>query len=129
MTDTGAAPENVASARLPGGSLIAASLDRQLMVWSDRGGASRHIGDRWAVRSAEALREAVGGEWPVPYAPSFTLIEVVRLDDVPEVSREANLHHLENPDFLLIGTRDGGSSTVLQAADAKFAADRIKPSQ
>ena len=49
--------ENVKSPLLPGGNLIAASLDRQLMVWSDRGGASRHIGDRWALRTAVALRE------------------------------------------------------------------------
>jgi hypothetical protein len=119
--------ENVASPLLPGGNLIAAALDRQVMIWSDRGGASRHIGDRWAIRSDAALREAVGSDWPVPHAPSFRLDEVIRLDDVPEVAREANLHHLENPDFLLVGER--ADHAVLQAADAKFAADRIKPSQ
>lgn len=122
-------PENVTSPLLPGGDLISASLDRQVMIWSDRGGASRHIGDRWAIRCAEALDEAVGVEWPVPLGESFTLVEVIRLDDVPEVSREANLHHLENPDFILIGTRAGDERAVLQAVDAKFAADRIKPSQ
>jgi hypothetical protein len=119
--------ENVSSPLLPGGNLIAASLDRQVMIWSDRGGASRHIGDRWAIRSADALREAVGSDWPVPHAAPFRLDEVIRLDDVLEVSREANLHHLENPDFLLVGER--ADHAVLQAADAKFAADRIKPSQ
>jgi hypothetical protein len=100
------------------------------MIWSDRGGASRHIGDRWALRCSVALREAEGAEWPIPHEKSFTLLRVIRLDDVPEVSREANRHQLENPDFLLVGVIAGARPVgVLQAADAKFAADRIKPSQ
>jgi hypothetical protein len=125
---TPSSSENVFSPLLPGGNLISASLDRQIMVWSDRGGASRHIGDRWAVRSAEALTAAIGHEWPIPHASPYTLTRVIRLDDVPEVSREANRHHLENPDFVLLGRRSGGGA-IIQAADAKFAADRIKPSQ
>jgi len=123
------AAENVSSPLLPGGNLISASLDRQVMIWSDRGGASRHIGDRWAVRCSNALGESIGSRWPVPLDEPFELIHVIRLDDVPEVSREANRHHLENPDFLLIGTRPSAERPLLQAADAKFAADRIKPSQ
>jgi hypothetical protein len=121
--------ENVMSPLLPGGNLISASLDRQVMIWSDRGGASRHIGDRWAVRCSAALDESIGTIWPVPNDEPFNLIHVIRLDDVPEVSREANKHHLENPDFLLIGERPASERPCLQAADAKFAADRIKPSQ
>lgn len=121
--------ENVESSSLPGGSLLAAALDRQVMIWSDRGGASRHIGDRWAVRCDEALREAVGSEWPVPHDEPFQILDILRLDDVPEVSREANLHHLENPDFLLVGVQDEHAKPILQAVDAKFAPDRIKPSQ
>jgi hypothetical protein len=121
--------ENVFSPLVPGGNLIAATLNRMLMIWSDRGGASREIGDRWASRTADALAQAVGGEWPVPRSQAYTLLDVIRLDDVPEVSGEANRMQLENPDFLLIGVRDSDSRPVLQAADAKFAADRIKPSQ
>lgn len=128
-TDRPATAENVSSPLLPGGNLISASLDRQVMIWSDRGGASRHIGDRWAIRCSSALEEAIGTRWPVPMDEPFELIYVIRLDDVPEVSREANRHHLENPDFLLIGTRAAQERPCLQAADAKFAADRIKPSQ
>lgn len=127
--DWNATSENVSSPLLPGGNLISASLDRQVMIWSDRGGASRHIGDRWAIRCSAALDEAIGTSWPVPLDAPFELIHVIRLDDVPEVSREANRHHLENPDFLLIGTRLAEARPCLQAADAKFAADRIKPSQ
>lgn len=121
--------ENVESALLPGGSLLSAALDRQVMIWSDRGGASRHIGDRWAVRCDEALREAIGTRWPIPHDDTFEILDILRLDDVPEVSREANLNHLENPDFLLIGARNGHDQPILQAVDAKFAPDRIKPSQ
>ncbi len=127
--DRASTSENVTSPLLPGGNLISASLDRQVMIWSDRGGASRHIGDRWAVRCSNALDEAIGTSWPVPNDVPFDLIHVIRLDDVPEVSREANRHHLENPDFLLIGIRSATEQPCLQAADAKFAADRIKPSQ
>lgn len=124
------AAENVTSPLLPGGSLIAAALHRQVMVWSDRGGASRHIGDRWAMRSWEAVQAAVGSAWPAPYGEPFELLRVIRLDDVPAVSREANLQQVENPDFLLLGVRHTSTErAVLQAADAKFAADRIKPSQ
>jgi hypothetical protein len=121
--------ENVSSPVLPGGNLIAAALDRQVMIWSDRGGASRHIGDRWAIRSYIALRDAISSSWPVPHGEPFDLLDVIRLDDVPDVSKEANQHHLENPDFLLVGARGDARRPVLQAADAKFAADRIKPSQ
>ncbi|HMM40352.1 MAG TPA: hypothetical protein PKA95_00450 [Thermomicrobiales bacterium] len=121
--------ENVESALLPGGNLLSAALDRQVMIWSDRGGASRHIGDRWAVRCDEALRAAIGTRWPIPHDDTFEILDILRLDDVPEVSREANLNHLENPDFLLIGARNGHDQSILQAVDAKFAPDRIKPSQ
>ncbi len=121
--------ENVESPRLPGSNLIAAALDRQVMIWSDRGGASRHIGDRWAIRCDEALRDAIGSRWPIPHDDPFEVLDIVRLDDVPEVSREANQHHLENPDFLLIGSQNGHDKPILQAVDAKFAPDRIKPSQ
>jgi hypothetical protein len=66
----------------------------------------------------------------VPHEQPFRLLRVIRLDDVPEVSREANRHQLENPDYLLLGVHQGTRPTgVLQAVDAKFAADRIKPSQ
>jgi hypothetical protein len=128
-TDQPTARENVNSPLLPGGNLISASLDRQVMIWSDRGGASRHIGDRWAARCSRALDEAVGTQWPVPLDEPFEVVDIIRLDDVPDVSREANRHHLENPDFLLIGSRSSSARPYLQAADAKFAADRIKPSQ
>jgi hypothetical protein len=73
--------------------------------------------------------DSVGSRWPIPHDEQFEVLRVLRLDDVPEVSREANLNHLENPDFLLVGVRESDSQAILQAVDAKFAPDRIKPSQ
>lgn len=122
--------EDVKSPRLPGGSLLSSYLDRQLMVWSDRGGASRHIGDGWAAHCSAWLSGAVGAEWPVPGGQPFIVSDILRLDDIPGVSREANQYHLENPDFLIIGSRpDEPTTALVEAVDAKFAADRIKPSQ
>lgn len=119
--------EDARDPRLPGGSLMAAIQDRSLMGWSDRGGASRHIGDRWAVRCAAFLGEQLGCDWPTPGGDTFVVRDVLRLDENPGIEREANAYQLENPDFLLLGERDG--TPVLQAVDAKFAADRIKVSQ
>jgi hypothetical protein len=119
---------DVRDARLPGNSLIDTIFNRRLMSWSDRGGASMLLGDCWAEHCRVFLDTQVGQTMPIPGGASFTLQLVLRLDDNAEVEREANLNQLENPDFLLVGTDDQGAA-VVQAADAKFAADRIKPSQ
>lgn len=119
--------ENAKDHRLPGGSLFDAIHNRQLMTWSDRGGASRHLGDRWAARCIAALSEGVGGPWPGGNG-GRRLSQVIRLDDNRQIERQANRHQLENPDFLLIG-QVNGHDAIIQAADAKFAVDRIKPSQ
>lgn len=119
---------NVISDKVPGGSLIAAVLDRQLMAWSDRGGASRYLGERWSEQCTIALEEAVASEVPVPGGQPFTLRAVVRLDENPEIAIQAGRHQLVNPDFVLYGTRGDGQH-ILQAADAKFAVDTIRSSQ
>lgn len=122
--------QDVRDKQLPGGSLLSAYLDRQLMIWSDRGGASRHIGDRWAAHCSDWLDSALGKPWPLARGENVTITHLVRLDDVDAVSREANLNQLENPDFLLFGVREGHADTaIILAVDAKFAADRIKASQ
>lgn len=119
---------NVVTDKVPGGSLIAALLDRQLMSWSDRGGASRHLGDRWAEQCSAALEGWIGQERPVPGGQPFTLAGVVRLDDNPEIAIQAGRHKLVNPDFVLVGKR-GSDDWLLQAADAKFAVDTIRSNQ
>ncbi len=124
------ASEEVRDRKLPGGGLLSAYLDRQLMIWSDRGGASRHIGDRWAARCTKWLDELPGTTWQLPDGDEITVSCILRLDDIEAVSREANLNHLENPDFLLVGSsEDAPHTATVLALDAKFAADRIKPSQ
>ena len=122
--------ENVHSPRLPGGSLFAAANDRHLMGWSDRGGASRYMGDCWATRVASELEQAPGQVWPIPGTDraGYTVRAIARLDDSEALMREVNRHQLENPDFVLVGVRDDGSP-CLQSVDAKFAIDRIKKSQ
>lgn len=119
---------NVVSEKVPGGSLIAAVLDRELMAWSDRGGASRYLGERWSEQCTVALEEAVGSEVPVPRGRPFTLRAVVRLDENPEIAIQAGQHKLVNPDFVLYGSRDG-EEHILQSADAKFAVDTIRSPQ
>lgn len=119
---------DIRDAKLPGNSLIEAIFNRRLMSWSDRGGASMLLGDCWAEHCRTQLDRMAGDLVPIPGSEHFRLRRVLRLDDNPEVEREANLNQLENPDFLLIGTGPE-NETFVQAADAKFAADRIKESQ
>ncbi len=119
---------NVHSHLLPGGNLIAALFDRQLMMWSDRGGASRDFGDRWSERVSEALTARIGSKRPLPEDGAYLLESVIRLDDDVRIAEQAGRHKLTNPDFVLFGRRTDGTP-VLQAADAKFAVDTIKPNQ
>lgn len=122
--------EDVKSPRLPGGSLLTAYLDRQLMIWSDRGGASRYIGDGWAAHCSGWLDQTIDAPWPAPREKPLLVSDILRLDESEAVSREANRNHLENPDFLIIGSSpDDPGIAHVEAVDAKFAADRIKPSQ
>ena len=119
---------NIQSELLPGGSLISAILDRRLMMWSDRGGASRHFGDRWSEQCAAALDSWIGTEQPLQRGDRFRLEAVIRLDSNPQIAIQAGRHKLVNPDFVLYGQRTGGR-LVVRAADAKFAVDTIKPTQ
>ncbi|HET7034690.1 MAG TPA: hypothetical protein VFI42_03330 [Thermomicrobiaceae bacterium] len=118
---------NLFNPALPGGNLIAAVLDRDLMAWSDRGGASRVLGDRWSEECSRALDGWLETERPVPGGAPFVLKAVARLDEDPRIAIQAGQHKLTNPDFVLYGYQ--GGRPVLQAADAKFAVDTIKPAQ
>lgn len=121
-------PGNLTSPKLPGRSLIAAVLDRQLMGWSDRGGASKHFGDRWSDQCAEQLVTRIGERMPIPGGTSYLLRHVVRLDGNPAIAIQAGNHKLANPDFVLVGVADEGQ-TLLQSVDAKFSVDTVKPVQ
>jgi hypothetical protein len=122
--------EDVRDSNLPGGSLLSAYLDRQLMMWSDRGGASGHIGDRWAAHCSTWLDQVQDRRWSLDNERSMVVTDILRLDEIDAVSREANHHQLENPDFLLFGyVGERRETGIITAVDAKFAADRIKHSQ
>jgi hypothetical protein len=105
---------------LPGGDLVAAVLDRELMGLADRGGASNLIGARWADVAAAHAMTWPGQERPNPDDPGAPILvdRVARLDDVPQIATAAGRQGLQNPDLLLFGTSNGKPS--IQAADAKF---------
>ena len=48
--------DNTRSPLLPGGDLVSALFDREVMGLADRGGASNLIGDRWADIAASTRR-------------------------------------------------------------------------
>jgi hypothetical protein len=119
----------IRSRLLPGGDLVAAVLNRQLMVLADRGGSSGSVGRRWADVCAEAVVSLVGRAAPAPGGESepFVIERVARLDDVPRIATVASRHGVQNPDFLFVGAR-GGRPTI-QAADAKFSVETARSKQ
>ncbi len=119
---------NIYSEKLPGGNLILAVLDRELMTWSDRGGASRHYGDCWSNFVTGHLSHLIGSERQTGQGETFTLETIVRLDDDTRIAIQAGRHKLTNPDFVLFG-RTAADEPILQAADSKFSVDTIKPAQ
>lgn len=131
ITDTDSRPDldiALASPAFPGGSLFNAVNDRTLMRFSDRGGASGIVGDRWADLCALALAKRVERLATLDEdVPPITCDGVVRLDDIPEIAQVASRAHLQNPDFLLVGTQCGRQT--IKAADAKFSVETAKSRQ
>lgn len=111
---------------LPGGDLVAAVLNRDLMGLADRGGASNLVGDRWADLCAEYALAWHGQSVRVPDDREAPLVvdRVVRLDATPQIAAAASRRGLQNPDLLLIGRRDG--TPTIQAADAKFSVETAR---
>jgi len=114
---------------LPGGDLVAAVLNREVMSLADRGGASNLVGDRWADLCAEHALAWHGTTVPVPDADAtpLTVERVVRLDATPQIAAAASRRGLQNPDLLLVGERDG--APTIQAADAKFSVETARSKQ
>ena len=117
---------NFRSRRLPGGSLVSAVLDRRLMTWSDRGGASRLFGEIWSEYTWQLLTNG-SRLGPLGNNDQETL-HVVRLDANPRIAIQASRNKLSNPDFLIV-SGDPERSVVVRAIDAKFAVDRLRRSQ
>lgn len=119
----------IRSRLLPGGDLVSAVLNRQLMMLADRGGSSGAVGRRWADVCAEEVSGLVGRPFPVPDdgRDPFVIERVARLDDVPRIASVASKRGLQNPDFLFVGRRDG--RPAIQAADAKFSIETARSKQ
>jgi hypothetical protein len=121
--------DHIRSPLLPGGDLVAALLDREVMGLADRGGASNLIGDRWADIAA-----AHAATWPqtdhviaVEDQEPLPIVRVDRLDATPAVAAAASKRGLQNPDLLLIGQRL--NEQAIQAADAKFSVETARSKQ
>jgi hypothetical protein len=114
---------------LPGGDLVSAVLNRQLMGLADRGGGSGLVGRRWADLCAEWATGQIGNLAQIPQGGGepFPIERVARLDDMPRIAAVASKRGLQNPDLVTIGHRHGHS--VLQAADAKFSVETARSKQ
>ncbi|MCC6791812.1 MAG: hypothetical protein IT336_09010, partial [Thermomicrobiales bacterium] len=119
----------IRSTRLPGGDLVSAALNRQVMGLADRGGGSGLVGGRWADLCSEWIGSRVGQQAQIPHGAgeSFAIDRVARLDDMPRIAAVASKRGLQNPDLVIIGHREGRS--VLQAADAKFSVETARSKQ
>jgi hypothetical protein len=121
--------ERIESPLLPGGDLVAALFDREVMWLADRGGASNLVGDRWADLAAAHAATWAGHERRIhadDREPS-RIVRVDRLDATPRIAALASKRGLQNPDLLLIGERRG--EQIVQAADAKFSVETARAKQ
>jgi hypothetical protein len=119
----------VRSDRLPGGDLIAAVLNRQLMAFADRGGSSGLVGQRWSDHCDNDIQGWIGGLSDIPGGrrPPIVIDRIARLDAVPAIAHTASKRGLQNPDFIIIGTQDG--RPAMQATDAKFSVETARSRQ
>src|ERR671912_1258135 len=121
--------DNTRSPLLPGGDLVAALFDREVMGFADRGGASNLVGDRWADIAAAHVESWIGTERRLHAddGEPLRIVRVERLDATPAVAAAASKRGLQNPDLLLIGQR--GNQQAIQAADAKFSVETARSKQ
>src|SRR5215217_5665771 len=120
---------NTRSPLLPGGDIVSALFDREVMGLADRGGASNLIGDRWADIAAMHAATWIGSErrFHGDDQEPLRIVRVDRLDATPAVAAAASNRGLQNPDLLLIGQR--GDQQAIQAADAKFSVETARSKQ
>lgn len=111
----------------PGGSLLSAIFDRDVVRLSDRGGASGLIGDRWSDVCNEAMLEWPGSTINGAGDVQVQVDRVVRLDAVPAVARTASRKKLQNPDYIIVG--NDRQHQVIFAVDAKFSVETAGASQ
>lgn len=97
------------------------------MGMADLGGSSAAVGDAWSDIVSEHIGTLVGAEVGIPGAESHRVEQVIRLDSLPHVAHAASKRSLQNPDFVLLGRRDG--ELTMQAADAKFSIETARSKQ
>jgi hypothetical protein len=99
------------------------------MALADRGGASNLIGERWADLAAAHSATWVGSDRPDNGSDGEPLhvLRIDRLDATPQIAAAASKRGLQNPDLLLIGSRDGRE--IIQAVDAKFSIETARSKQ
>src|SRR4051812_43633234 len=121
--------ENVTSSRLPGGDLVSALYNREVMGLADRGSASNLIGHRWADLAAEHAATWISQERQLPGRTDqpMRVVRVERLDAIPQLASAASRRSLKHPDLFLVGERNGRST--VQAADAKFSVETARAKQ
>ena len=120
--------DEVRSPLLPGGDLVAALFDREVMGLADRGGASNLVGDRWAdIAAAHAATWVDDGRVIHVDDEPWRIARVDRLDATPAIAAAASKRGLQNPDMLLIAER--GNHHAIQAADAKFSVETARSKQ
>jgi len=120
--------DDLQTGSVPGGSLLAAALNRNIMNLADRGGASQIIGGRWADIAAQHADLMVGTHLGIPFAAgTHSVTRVVRLDDDHRIAHRASKKSLQNPDLIIFGERDG--KPTMQAVDAKFSIETAKSKQ
>ena len=71
--------DNTRSPLLPGGDLVSALFDREVMGFADRGGASNLIGDRWADIAAGHVATWIGTEQRL-HADDQEPLRIIRVD-------------------------------------------------
>ncbi len=97
------------------------------MGLADLGGSSAVIGNRWSDIVSSHIDSLVGTEVNIPGGDSHVVERVIRLDALPHVAYAASKRSLQNPDFVLLGRRNG--ELTLQAADAKFSIETARSKQ
>lgn len=118
---------SISSPVFPGGSLLSAVFDRNVMRLSDRGGASGLIGHRWSDVCSRELDAWPGASLPTLHGAGLHVARIVRLDDIPAVARAASRKKLQNPDYIVVARN--GRSPVMFSADAKFSVETAVASQ
>src|SRR5262245_26114621 len=121
--------DNTAASVLPGGDLVSALFNREVMALADRGAASNLIGHRWADLAAAYASTWIGQDRPLHdhATQSLRIDRVERLDDIPQLATAASARGLKHPDLLLVGESHG--RPTLQAADAKFSVETARAKQ